>query len=489
MKLSTRILLGFSIVLVLSIIDTSSNYLLSVKVERNTEFLGRSQEIIRNSARLHKSIIDMQSSFRGYLLTQDTNFLEGYTNGLDEIPILFNEQEDLIRDNPEHLPILDSIKFLHSQWISYANTLIDSRKNMESSPESGRAYERLFESQLKRQVGKKINDEITQKFSDFDKIEYKARNTHSNNLIESIRRTHIYSLTFFTLTIIIGIITTVYIVYLISRRIKTMVKLAESISRGEFTTLADNKSDELTRLSSSLNIMSENLRRNINELQSRNAELDKFAYVVSHDLKAPVRGIHNVIKWIEEDLGNELSPQMKKYLDIIPQKTKRMEDLINGLLDYARIRKKTEPEQTDVDELVSQIAEDIVPANYKVEIKNLPVIFAEKIKLEQVFTNLISNSVKYSSRENALIIIACKESEDHYEFSVKDNGIGIEPEYHNRIFEMFQTLREKDEKESTGIGLAIIKKILDEQHCSIKVNSTLGKGAEFVFTWPRININ
>jgi light-regulated signal transduction histidine kinase (bacteriophytochrome) len=266
-----------------------------------------------------------------------------------------------------------------------------------------------------------------------------------------------------------------------------MVKLAERISQGDFTTLQDNRRDELTHLSSSLNIMSNNLRKTISELQNRNAELDKFAYVVSHDLKAPIRGIHNVVNWIEEDLANELSPQMKKYLDIIPQRTRRMEDLINGLLDYARIRQKTALERTDVNELVGEIVETIVPRSFTVETENLPVIFTERLKLEQVFTNLISNSVKFTPNKNGRISIGCKEREDHYEFSVKDNGMGIEPEYHGRIFEMFQTLREKNEQESTGVGLAITKKILDDQHCTIHVNSTLGQGAEFIFTWPRTN--
>jgi signal transduction histidine kinase len=264
-----------------------------------------------------------------------------------------------------------------------------------------------------------------------------------------------------------------------------MVKLAENISQGNFTTVADDKKDELTNLSLSLNIMSESLRRNITELKNRNEELDKFAYVVSHDLKAPLRGIHNVVNWIEEDLSSQLSPKLKEYLAIIQQRTRRMENLINGLLDYARIRKKTDPEVTDVAELVRQITQDIVPREFSVQAERLPVIFTERLKLEQVFANLIGNAVKFSVANKGSIEIACRELVSHYEFSVKDHGIGIEPEYHARIFEIFQTLREKDDKESTGIGLAIIKKILDELHCSIWVRSQVGEGSEFIFTWPR----
>lgn len=261
--------------------------------------------------------------------------------------------------------------------------------------------------------------------------------------------------------------------------------MAENISQGEFGKVQDNSNDELTGLSTSLNIMSEKLSKNIHELEKRNQELNQFAYVVSHDLKAPVRGIYNVTQWIEEDLGNELSPQLRKYLDIIPQRTRRMEDLINGLLDYARIREKTNPEMVDIDQMVKEIAESLVPRNWKVECKNLPVLFSERLKLEQVFTNLISNAVKYIPHDNGQIVVSCRELNDRYEFRVRDNGIGIDPEYHEKIFEIFQTLRKKNEKESTGIGLAITKKIIDEQHCTIKVNSALGKGAEFIFTWPR----
>lgn len=484
MKLSIQILLAFSIVLLLSVIDSASNYILSIKVEKNIEFLNKSQEIIRNSARLHKSMIGMQSSFRGYLLAEDTIFLDAYKTGLKEVPRLMSVQKQLVQNNKRQVIILDSIQQLHDKWIAYSTPLIEANNRAVVSVSALPTYKKLLKNKLKKQIGKKINDKITQKFQEFDKSEYKIRHLHRTNLISSIRRTRTISLFFFSLTIVIGIFSTFYIIRLISKRIKTMVKLAENISKGEFTNVDDSRHDELTSLSTSLNIMSNNLDRNIKELEKRNVELDKFAYVVSHDLKAPIRGIHNAIKWIEEDLAEELSPQMKKYLDIIPQRTRRMEDLINGLLDYARLREKSIPEKTDVNQLVNEIVESIVPRNFKVELHNLPVFFTERFKLEQVFMNLISNSVKYIGHEKGYIIVSCIEFPEYFEFSIKDNGIGIEAEYHEKIFEMFQTLREKEEKESTGIGLAIVKKIIDEKHGTIQVKSALNQGAEFIFTWP-----
>ncbi|MEP7264795.1 MAG: CHASE3 domain-containing protein, partial [Bacteroidota bacterium] len=306
MKLSTQILLAFSIVLLLSIIDSSSNYILSLKVEKNIQFLNKSQEIMRNSTNLHKAIIEMQSSFRGFLLTSDTNFLEGYKNGLKNVPLHLIEQRNLIKENAGQCTILDSIQYWHKQWVNYASSLIKANIESALSEHELKNYNQLFDDKLKKKLGKNINDKISLLFMEFDKSEYKLRSIHSTNLISSIQRTHTISFSFFVLTIIIGIYSTLYIMRLITKRIKTMVQLAENISKGEFTTVNDDRHDELTSLSSSLNIMSDNLNRNIKELEKRNIELDKFAYVVSHDLKAPVRGIHNAIKWIEEDLGNEL---------------------------------------------------------------------------------------------------------------------------------------------------------------------------------------
>lgn len=489
MKISNQIILAFSIVLLLSIVDTASNYMLSLQVEQNINFLSKSQDVMRNSTRIHKTIIEMQSSYRGFLLTGDNDFLDDYHNSLKILNPLFLEQEKRVADNKTQLAILKSIEEQHSQWVSHANKLIEAKKQAIASA-APQIHTHFFEQNLKNKIGKKTNDSISKKFLAFERMEYKIRKVHSNNLIASIKQTHSFSIVLFALTIIVGIFTTIYIIWLISKRIATMVRQAENISKGNFSVIEDHRQDELTQLSDSLNVMSVILSNNISELEKRNAELDKFAYVVSHDLKAPLRGIHNVVKWIQEDHRSELSVQMAQYLDIIPERTKRMEDLINGLLDYARIRKRNVTEKTNVNELVNEIIEEIVSADFSVKISNLPEIYTEKLKLKQVFTNLISNAVKYTQQpKGGVITIGCREIPGYHEFSVSDNGMGILPEYHSKIFEIFQTLRDKDEAESTGIGLAIVKRIIDEEHCTIAVNSEIGKGSEFIFTWPVKNEN
>jgi len=484
MRLSTLIFLGFFVVILLSLIDSYVNNLLSSKVNQNTIFLTRSESIIRNSSKLHKSIIEMQSGFRGFLLTDEEGFLQSYYHGLKIIPVLFKEQVKLVSSSKAQIKKLDSISALHSEWIIYANSLIVAKR--ETGPSGASHYYNLFETKLRKQVGKRINDRITLIFRSFDRTEYQVREQRRDLLTASIQRTKTYSFIFTLLTVAVGLLCSIYVVKLISHRIKQMVKLAESISKGEFILVQDDKHDELSSLSDSLNIMSQTLSKNIKELEKRNKELNQFAYVVSHDLKAPIRGIYNVVQWIEEDLGKEISPEMRQYLNIIPQRITRMEDLIHGLLDFARIsRDKPAKEKVDLNKMLKEIIEILVPGNFKVTIDAMPVLFTERIRLEQVFSNLITNAVKYTQREDAELMIFCAELQDAFQFTVTDNGIGIDPQYHGKIFEIFQTLREKHDKESTGVGLAIVKRIIEEIHSTIKVESEPGKGSSFIFTWPK----
>ncbi|HXD76361.1 MAG TPA: ATP-binding protein, partial [Puia sp.] len=277
-----------------------------------------------------------------------------------------------------------------------------------------------------------------------------------------------------------------YLMRLISRRIQSMVQLADKIAKGDFQLVADHKHDELTDLSVSLNSMSAQLSRNIGELEKRNRELTQFAYVVSHDLKAPVRGISNVVGWIREDLAGEISPAMQKYLDYIPDRVRRMEDLIDGLLAYGRAGRESSPaEPVDVAGLIGEVAEYMVPRTQVFRVGPMPVIHTQPLPLQQVFSNLIGNAVKYAPQDGGEISISCTEQEDFYEFAVEDNGPGIPAEYHEKVFGLFQTLREKADKESTGIGLAIVRKIVQEHGGMVKIRSVPGSGASFIFTWPK----
>lgn len=485
MKLSTQILLGFFIAIAIDLLDSYINYSLTLEVKSNLEVLNKSETIIRNSSRLNKDVIDMQNAFRGFLLTKDEHFLLPYYEGLKTIPSLIDQERKLIGQSSSQHIKLDSIITLHNLWINYANLLIKAKRSA-INPSAESEYQRLFNDQFRKQVGKSYNDRIGTVFASFNQYEYNVREKLRETLGASIRRTEKFSLVFSILLIIIGSMIAFYLVKKISNRIGLMVNLAENISQGQFTKVIDHRNDELSSLSVSLNTMSERLKFNIRELEKKNDELNQFAYVVSHDLKAPIRGINNVIRWINEDLNDEVSPDLQKYLDIIPERLTRMENLIDGLLRYARIGSdKSTIEEVDVEKLVYQIAEVNVPLGCRLIVKNLPKIKTQKLLLEQVFSNLISNAAKYVPEQDAKIIVSGSETMQHFEFSVSDNGPGINKEYHDKIFELFQTLRGKNDRESTGIGLAIVRKIVEDKHCMVKVVSSVGSGASFIFTWPK----
>lgn len=485
MKLSTQITLGFLIAICIDLLDASVNYSLTLKVNQNSSFLATSEQVIRNSTNLNKSIIDMQNALRGYLLTGNERYLSRYDAGLVNIPILVRQEKQLISSSPQQQRELDSIELLHNLWIKDANVITRAKgKGLKNRALAG-VYTQILKSQLKNRNGYSFNDDVDRIFRDFNQYEYRVREARREALADSIHQTEVSSITFSSLLILIGMGMAMFLVRKISRRIDSMVVLAENISNGDFTPVYDKQKDEMSSLSVSLNGMSAKLSRNIRDLEKKNNELDQFAYVVSHDLKAPIRGIYNVLHWIDEDLESEISPKMREYLDIIPERMRRMESLIDGLLDYARVGNETPVrEEVDVDALIGEIADMVVTEQCRLIRKNLPVLTTEKLLLQQVFSNLISNAVKYSPPQNCEITVSGVAHKTFYEFTVSDNGPGIEAEYHNKIFDIFQTLREKNDKESTGVGLAIVKKIIDDKHGAIKVQSSPGNGASFVFTWP-----
>jgi light-regulated signal transduction histidine kinase (bacteriophytochrome) len=233
--------------------------------------------------------------------------------------------------------------------------------------------------------------------------------------------------------------------------------------------------------------MADQLSRNISLLERSNEELNQFAHIVSHDMKSPLRGISNVVSWIEEDHKQELSPKVEQYLQIIKDRIVRAEALIEGILSYARIDKEeVEKETTDLNMLVREVLENL-PAggNVSVEVSPLPIVYSEKLLLFQVFSNLIGNAIKYNDKEMGCVKVYCEEHLTEYEFFVEDDGIGIAPVYHKKIFVIFQTLSDKSSFAGTGVGLAIVKKILDGKKKTIRVTSVPGKGSIFSFTWPK----
>jgi len=237
--------------------------------------------------------------------------------------------------------------------------------------------------------------------------------------------------------------------------------------------------EELSRLSL--------LLANTNQaLTERNQELDSFAYIASHDLKAPLRGIANLSQWLEEDIEDDLAPENQRQFELLRKRVYRMEGLINGLLEYSRVgRTETASEKVDVKELLAEIIDSLnPPTTFNIEIiGEMPIFITKRLLLRQVFANLLSNAIKHHPRDDGNVKISVEDKDQLYKFMVADDGCGINPKDKDKVFTIFQTLQSRDKKENTGVGLSIVKKIVESEGGQITVDSELGKGATFHFTW------
>ena len=223
-------------------------------------------------------------------------------------------------------------------------------------------------------------------------------------------------------------------------------------------------------------------------LKKRNQELDRFAYVTSHDLKAPLRAIANLATWLGEDLDGQIPEENQQQLKLMQSRVERMDGLIQGLLEYSRVgRQNLSVEKINIGDLVKDAIDSLAPpSEFKIVVApDMPSLETEKLLLNQVFTNLISNAIKYHPHNSGNIMISVKEQDEFYEFAVADDGLGIAPQDHERIFGIFQTLQARDPIKSTGIGLSIVKKIVEERGGKVRIESQLGEGATFYFTWKK----
>ncbi|TVZ55583.1 PAS domain S-box-containing protein [Lutibacter sp. Hel_I_33_5] len=225
----------------------------------------------------------------------------------------------------------------------------------------------------------------------------------------------------------------------------------------------------------------------LEDLTKTNNDLNDFAHVVSHDLKSPLRSMNALVSWLEEDCEDFLNDDLRNNFKQVHERIDKMDMLINGILNYASIDKIEKKERNiNLEILLNDILETIYfPENIEIIIKNkLPILKGDNYRLHQLFQNLISNAVKYTNEENGIVEIDCISIGDFWQFSIKDNGKGIDEKYHEKIFQIFQSLEEPN-VENSGVGLSIVKKIVDFYKGKIWVESQVKLGSTFFFTLPK----
>jgi two-component system, LuxR family, sensor kinase FixL len=225
----------------------------------------------------------------------------------------------------------------------------------------------------------------------------------------------------------------------------------------------------------------------IRELETANTELKDFAYIVSHDLKAPLRAIGSLSQWLYADYRDKFDEEGKTQMDLLVNRVNRMQSLIEGILEYSRVgRVREQKDQVNLDTVAREVLDSLsIPPHIQVTVDTpLPVVHYEKTRIHQIISNLVGNAIKYMDKPAGEVHIACTREDMFWKLSVRDNGPGIDSRHYEKIFQIFQTLQPRDKIESTGIGLTIVKKIVEMNGGRAWVESEVGKGSIFYVTIP-----
>ena len=231
------------------------------------------------------------------------------------------------------------------------------------------------------------------------------------------------------------------------------------------------------------------LERYAQDLERSNVDLQQFAYVASHDLQEPLRAVSSYCQLMEKNYSNQLDERAIRWLQFVVNGAQRMQRLVRDLLTYARVDNKSESwitvESGSVCQLaVGNLSQAIKEAEAEVVVGKLPVVWADATQLEALFQNLIGNAVKFRGDRRPRVTITAQKTDQGWQFAVRDNGIGIKPEFHGRVFEIFKRLESPENYAGTGIGLAICKRIVERYGGKIWVESQFGQGSTFYFTLP-----
>jgi signal transduction histidine kinase len=493
-RLDPKIIAGFALAIGILLLTAAASFWSIRGLSVQTKRVEHTYQVLQEAESITAVLKDAQAGTRGYLLTGDTVYLRPYSIAIGQLPASLKRIEALTVDNPDQRARLDSLRLLVEQEFRTLRPLTEIKNSMGQA-----VMQTLLDTdrQTLRQV-RVLYDRIKS-----SELALLAQRSALQGVFEKATPIAVLISAVLAVLIVVWLVTKIVkeladnrrlqgeladVNAAVSRRIAQIRELAEQVVQGDYTVkISDSSADNLGGLAMSLNRMTQTLDASFGALEKRNQELDQFAYVASHDLKAPLRGVTTIVKWIEEEMAAELSPQLRTYLDQMKGRLSRLEDLINGLLAYARVGRTAHPAETvDMAQLLSEVAELVVPPDFSLTVgPHLPAFVTDRLGLQQVFTNLLSNAVKYHQRGAGHLAVTCQDVGAHYEFRVQDDGPGIAPEYHQKIFLLFQTLRDRNTAESTGIGLSIVQKIINEHQGTIRVESSPGQGAGFIFTWPK----
>ena len=490
--------------------------LLTWSLETNREANARvehTQMVLRALAFYTRQIVDAETGQRGYLLTDQREYLIPYNEVLAKNETRLENLKALITDESEQQKVQRLAKILNGKLHELGETIelfqVGDRAGAMAIVIEGRGRNYTVEFQ-------RLSDEIR----DNEVSVLAGHQVQAENVNRNIQ-----------VGMIIG--GTVAILLILGAAARTIAQIdgplrdlmlgIAALSDGHLGRRVSVRSrDEIGKMASAFNDMAEHLlaatrargrietdlaasnqnllleieersaaqrrlSKTTDELRRSNEELDSFAYAASHDLKAPLRGIRNLTEWITEDVKDKAGADTIENLVLLRNRVERLEMLLDSLLQHSRVgRVGAAPEDIDIARLIQEIADYIAPrtgftVTYRGEI---PMIHTSKAPLEQVLRNLIGNGLKHHDGNAGTVVVTARDLGSMLEFRVEDDGTGIPLQFHERIFQMFQTLKSRDELEGSGMGLAIVKKSVEGHGGTIRVESAPPRrGTVFIFTW------
>ncbi|MFD7657651.1 ATP-binding protein [Actinosynnema sp. NPDC059797] len=430
------------------------------------------------------AVINQETGVRGYLLSANREFLEPFEAGLvDERDAVEEVERLVVPMRPDLSDEIDGVSALAEQWRSeYARPLIasvDSTGTPESQPAESLLGKELFD-----RLRSAINGVVGQ--LDGDAAAARAE-------LDDVARDVVWLLVglgALLVLIISGIAVVLYRILIAP--LSGLAADVREVSSGDFAhEVRAGGPREVVMLGQDVETMRTRILSDVKDLQRSNSELEQFAYVASHDLQEPLRKVASFCQLLERRYSGQLDERGEQYLRFAVDGAKRMQVLINDLLAFSRVGRITR-EQTlvDCEALVEQVmdsySEVIERTGATVEVGELPTVRGEESLLSGVFGNLVSNALKFRGEDPPHVVISAERTGDLWTFTVRDNGIGIDTEYAERIFVIFQRLHHKDDYPGTGIGLAMCRKIIEYHGGTIWLDTTADTGTTFKFTLPAV---
>jgi signal transduction histidine kinase len=414
--------------------------IISDKWERHSDF------ILLSLQKLLTLIIDAETGQRGFIITGEQIYLEPYYRSLN-----------LIARQQDTLAVLAGNDTLLSRRLTGIDSLIRMRLNLLQKVIHARQTQGLEGSRrlILSGMGKAVQDDIRSKIA-------AAQNEEAAQLRQlSVEKARELKNTFVVLTI--GSTLSLFLLILI------FLLLRKEISRHQASEKA--------------------LQKTSSDLERSNKDLEQFSYFVSHDLQEPLRAVVGFLSYLKRDIAS-LSEEAQDDINEAVAGARRMQNLIQGLLAYSRVGRKGAPFvpvdlKEAVNDAMANLGAAIAESNAQIAVEELPVVMADKTQMSLLFQNLIGNAIKYRGRKQPIIRVWARRGDRQWIISVSDNGIGFDPIFSDKIFQIFQRLQTREEYTGTGIGLALCKRIVEWHGGRIWVESKPGEGSTFLFTLPQ----